>query len=54
MNKITLEELQQIFGDALPWAAVQILTDATDDRTPDDVRAELRALAAMIKETDRA
>ena len=50
-GKITHEELRELFGDAVPIEAVRILMveDASDDRTVEDVRAEIKALARSMK-----
>lgn len=50
---ITPDELYAMFGEKLPSAVMQILQCADDDRTPDEVRSELRSLALMIKAADK-
>jgi hypothetical protein len=51
-TKITHEELRKLFGKTIPPAVDQILQDATDDRTIDVVRSELRSLALQIEAAD--
>ena len=52
---ITPAELKELFGDSVPYEQLAaILWDSSDDRTIGDVRAEVRSLAAQIKEANRA
>lgn len=53
-TRITQAELHQMFGVKLPPAVIQIIDDASDDRTAEDVLHELRSLAEMIAEGNRA
>jgi hypothetical protein len=43
----------ELFGDPLPPAVIQILQDASEDRTFADVHSELRSLAAQVEEANR-
>jgi hypothetical protein len=47
-------ELYNLFGYKIPQAAMQIVNDASDERTLDDIRSELRSLAMQIEAADRA
>lgn len=46
-------ELYKLFGYKIPQAAMQIIDDASDNRTLDDIRSELRSLALQIEAVDR-
>lgn len=49
-DKITLEELIELFGGSIPMEAVQMLFNAPPERTIGDVRADITALAKRASE----
>lgn len=44
-QKITLEEVREMFGDTMPWEALAVLTDEKSE--PGEVRRRLTALAVI-------
>lgn len=42
-------ELYKMFGNPLPLAVIQIMQDASEDRTMEDVVAELRSFYWQIE-----
>jgi len=49
---VTQAELYSLFGYKIPEAAKQIIDDASDYRTADEIRSELRSLALQIEAAD--
>jgi hypothetical protein len=47
-DPITKDEMMELFGEALPMEAVQLLWNTPPNKTVGDLRAELRAVAAKI------
>lgn len=47
-EKITQEELVELFGESIPMEAVQVLFDAPDEWTIGMVRAEVRRIAQNV------
>lgn len=45
-DKITREEMRELFGEDCPVEAVQLMFEATPDTTVAELRAQLRELAA--------
>lgn len=50
---LTLDEVRQMFGGAIPKVVMDIINTANDDRTLDDFRPALQALAALENATPR-
>ena len=49
-DKITDVELYGLFGDQIPWDKLrQMFDDASEERTVDDLRTEVRSLAASMR-----
>lgn len=48
-NRITQEEIQNWFGPSLPVEAAILLWDPPKDVTPDQLREELKTMAARHK-----
>lgn len=46
MDKITTDELMELFGEAIPMSAVSVIMGARLNDTPDDTRAKLKEIAA--------
>lgn len=45
--KITREEMQELFGDAMPIEAVNLVSSSDGSKTVGQIRGELRAIAAQ-------
>jgi hypothetical protein len=50
---ITLQEMFEMFGEQMPAEAINLLWDSAGTKTIGEVRAELRALAAARRKTER-
>ena len=48
-KQITQEEMQQLFGETMPWQAVELIWNAPDTMTIGEVRSKLRKMAAQRK-----
>ena len=44
-DKITQEEMVEMFGESMPMEAVTLVWRAPDDMTAGEIRAELRRIA---------
>lgn len=51
-DKITREEMRELFGDRMPLEAAKLLWDLPSTKTVDEIRAELRELAMTTATKD--